>query len=175
VLEWLLDSDPAVRWQVERDLAGAPPEVWQATRSRVATEGFGARLLALQDDDGQWAGGAFFPAGFFGSAEADEPGQPWTATTWVLKDLREWGLDARALAGTAEKLAVNSRWEYEDLPYWAARSTSASTPIRSPPARGSERTSPGSSPGSRSIAWPTAAGTARPRRAIRCAPHSTRR
>ena len=118
VLEWLLDSDPALRWQVERDLAGAPPEVWQATRSRVATEGFGARLLALQGDDGQWAGGAFFPAGFFGSAEADEPGQPWTATTWVLKDLREWGLDARALAGTAEKLAVNSRWEYEDLPYW---------------------------------------------------------
>lgn len=118
VLDWLLDSDPAVRWQVERDLAGAPPEVWQATRSRVATEGFGARLLALQGDDGQWAGGAFFPAGFFDSAEADEPGQPWTATTWVLKDLREWGLDARALAGTAEKLAVNSRWEYEDLPYW---------------------------------------------------------
>jgi hypothetical protein len=118
VLDWLLDADPALRWQVERDLAGAPPEVWQATRSRVATEGFGARLLALQDDDGQWAGGAFFPAGFFGSAEADEPGQPWTATTWVLKDLREWGLDARALAGTAEKLAVNSRWEYEDLPYW---------------------------------------------------------
>lgn len=118
VLEWLLDSDPALRWQVERDLAGAPREVWQATRSRVATEGFGARLLALQGDDGQWAGGAFFPAGFFGSAEADEPGQPWTATTWVLKDLREWGLDARALAGTAEKLAVNSRWEYEDLPYW---------------------------------------------------------
>lgn len=118
VLDWLLDSDPAVRWQIERDVAGAGPEVWKATRARVATEGFGARLLAEQDPDGQWAGGAYFPAGFFGSAEADEPGQPWTATTWALKDLREWGVDAVVLAGTAEKLAENSRWEYDDLPYW---------------------------------------------------------
>jgi hypothetical protein len=118
VLEWLIDSDPAVRWQVERDLAGAPPEVWQATRARVATEGFGASLLAKQDADGQWAGGAFFPAGFFDSPEAKEPGQPWIATTWALKDLREWGLDSAVLAGTAEKLAANSRWEYDDLPCW---------------------------------------------------------
>ena len=103
VLDWLLDSDPALRWQVERDLAGAPPEVWEATRARVGTEGFGARLLSKQDADGQWAGGAFFPAGFFGSPEAEEPGQPWTATTWALKDLREWGLDpARARRHRAE-------------------------------------------------------------------------
>ena len=118
VLDWLLDSDPALRWQVERDLLGAPPEAWEATRARVATEGFGARLLAEQDADGQWAGGAYFPAGYFGSAEAEAPGQPWVATTWVLKDLREWGVDAAALEGTAEKLAANSRWEYDDLPYW---------------------------------------------------------
>jgi hypothetical protein len=118
VLDWLLDSDPSLRWQVERDLVGAPPAVWEATRARVATEGFGARLLAEQDADGQWAGGAFFPAGFFGSAEAEAPGQPWVATTWVLKDLREWGVDAAVLEGTAEKLDANSRWEYEDLPYW---------------------------------------------------------
>lgn len=73
-------------------------------------------MLALQDPDGQWAGGAYFPAGF---AEApEEPGQPWTATTWCLNALREWGLDASALAGTAESLAANSRWEYDDLPYW---------------------------------------------------------
>ena len=118
VLEWLLDSDPALRWQVQRDLAGEPPEVWAATRARIATEGHGAALLAKQDADGQWASGAFFPAGFFDTSEAEEPGQPWTATTWVLKDLREWGLDRAALAGTAERLAVNSRWEYDDLPYW---------------------------------------------------------
>lgn len=118
MLDWLLDSDPTLRWQVERDLAGAPPGTWTATRARIATEGFGARLLAAQDADGQWAGGSFFPAGFFDSDEPSRPGQPWIATTWVLRDLREWGLDAAALADTAEKLAANSRWDYGDLPYW---------------------------------------------------------
>jgi hypothetical protein len=116
-LAWLRDSDPALRWQVERDLLGEPPSVWEATRARVATEGFGARLLEKQDPDGQWAGGAFFPADFdFASMQTD--GQPWTATTWALNDLREWGADASALRGTAELLARNSRWEYENLPYW---------------------------------------------------------
>jgi hypothetical protein len=119
-LDWLLDSDPSLRWQVERDLVGAPREVWQATRARVATEGFGARLLALQDPDGQWAGGAFFPKDFdFEGPEAAEgAGQPWTATTWSLNALREWGLEAGVLAGTAEKLSANCRWEYGQLPYW---------------------------------------------------------
>ena len=80
LLARLRDSDPALRWQVERDLLGEPAEVWEATRTRVTTEGFGARLLELQDPDGQWAGGAFFPAGFdFGRMETE--GQPWTATT----------------------------------------------------------------------------------------------
>jgi hypothetical protein len=118
--DWLLDSDPALRWQVERDLAGEPPQLWEATRSRIATEGFGARLLALQDHDGQWAGGAFFPGDFdFRGPEAAEgAGQPWTATTWTLNTLRDWGLDPGALAGTAELLDANSRWEYDDLPYW---------------------------------------------------------
>ncbi len=117
---WLLESDPALRWQVERDIAGEPPEVWESTRAKVATEGFGARLLALQDPDGQWAGGAFFPGNFdFLSEEAAE-GQPWTATTWTLNSLREWGLAAEVLRDrrTVELLTENSRWEYEDLPYW---------------------------------------------------------
>jgi hypothetical protein len=120
LLDWMLDSDPALRWQVERDLAGAPPEVWGATRARIATEGFGAQLLAVQDADGQWAGGAYFPGDFDfeGPEGAPEAGQPWTATTWTLNTLRDWGLDAAALAGTAEKLDANARWEYENLPYW---------------------------------------------------------
>jgi hypothetical protein len=120
VLDWMLDSDPALRWQVERDLAGAAPEKWQATRARVATEGFGAKLLALQDADGQWAGGSYFPADFdwHGPEAAKGAGQPWTATTWSLNGLREWGLDASVLAGTADKLAANSRWDYNNGPYW---------------------------------------------------------
>ena len=115
--DWLLDTDPALRWQVERDLLGAPADTWQATKARVATEGFGRRLLDLQDADGQWAGGAYFPGGW--DFDDRSPGQPWTATTWSLNSLREWGVDAAALAGTAEKLAANSRWEYNDGPYWA--------------------------------------------------------
>lgn len=113
---WLLDSDPALRWQVERDLVGAPQEVWGATRAKVAREGFGARLLARQGDDGMWGGGAFFPKGF----EGEGVGQPWTATTWSLNSLREWGLDAEVLKErrTVELLEQHCRWEYEGLPYW---------------------------------------------------------
>jgi hypothetical protein len=121
LLTWLLDTDPALRWQVERDLQGAPREVWEATRARIATEGFGARLLALQDADGQWAGGAFFPRDFDfqGPEAAQGAGQPWTATTWTLNSLRDWGLDPVVLEGTAELLAANSHWEYDSGPYWA--------------------------------------------------------
>lgn len=122
MLAWLLDSDPAIRWQVERDLLNEAPTVWAATRASIATKGFGARLLSLQDRDGQWAGGAFFPAefDFVGPEAAEEGSQPWTATTWTLNSLREWGLDASVLRErrTAELLAENCRWEYEGRPYW---------------------------------------------------------
>ena len=55
VIDWLLDSDPSIRWQVMRDLTHEPADVIAAERSRVATEGWGARLLALQAPDGRWA------------------------------------------------------------------------------------------------------------------------
>jgi hypothetical protein len=121
LLAWLLDSDPALRWQVERDIFGAPTETWEATRARVASEGLGAELLSRQDVDGQWAGGAYFPKGFDfdGPEGAANAGQPYTATTWTLNTLRDFGLDAAALAGTAELLQQNSRWEYNYEPYWA--------------------------------------------------------
>ncbi len=115
-LEWLRDSDPMLRWQVERDLLDAPEQVWRQTRARVATEGAGAALLSHQDADGQWAGGAFFPADMTEQPPQNE--QPYTATTWTLTSLREGGLDAAALDGTAELLRRNCRWEYDDLPYW---------------------------------------------------------
>ncbi|MEX0699067.1 MAG: hypothetical protein WD651_05980 [Acidimicrobiia bacterium] len=54
VTEWLLDSDPSIRWQVMRDLTDEPNDAVAAERSRIATEGWGARLLALQDPEGQW-------------------------------------------------------------------------------------------------------------------------
>lgn len=118
--QWLLDTDPALRWQVERDLLDAPEEVWRATRARVVTQGYGARLLALQDEDGQWAGGAYFPTRKDSRAEVGDvnEGQPWVATTWSLNALREWGVPAQTLGNTAERLRRGSRWEYDDLPYW---------------------------------------------------------
>jgi hypothetical protein len=53
-LDWLLDSDPAIRWQAMRDVAQAPAHVVARERARVATEGWGAQLLALRRDDGLW-------------------------------------------------------------------------------------------------------------------------
>lgn len=116
---WLLNSDPALAWQVERDLLNAPKEMWQATRAKVPSTGFAAELLKHQDVDGQWAGGSYFPKGYFDSPEAQEPGQPWIATTWSLKDLRDFGVDAKVMGNTAELIEQNSRWDYENLPYWS--------------------------------------------------------
>src|SRR5579859_8045030 len=80
VIEWLLDSDPAIRWQVMRDLTHEPADVIAAERSRVATEGWGARLLALQAPDGLWGGTAW--------------SHDWTDTFHVLELLRRFGLDS---------------------------------------------------------------------------------
>ena len=55
-LKWLLDSDPSIRWQVLRDLADASPGAIAAERSRVATQGWGAKLLARQSASGRWGG-----------------------------------------------------------------------------------------------------------------------
>src|SRR5271154_493935 len=57
-IKWLLDSDPAIRWQVMRDLTGDAPDAIASERSRVATEGWGAQLLAAQSRAGDWGGGA---------------------------------------------------------------------------------------------------------------------
>ena len=79
VIDWLLDSDPSVRWQVMRDLTDEPADVIAAERSRIATDGWGARLLALQASDGRWGGRPW--------------SQDWTDTFHVLELLRRLGLD----------------------------------------------------------------------------------
>jgi len=55
-IKWLLDSDPAIRWQVMRDLTDESPSAIAAERSRVVTEGWGAELLARQSSNGKWGG-----------------------------------------------------------------------------------------------------------------------
>jgi hypothetical protein len=62
-VDWLMESDPAVRWQAMRDLTDAPPTDVAAERARVAREGWGAKVLAAQGTDGRWGGGTFFPRG----------------------------------------------------------------------------------------------------------------
>ena len=79
VIRWLLDSDPSIRWQVMRDLTGSPDEQVVAERARVASQGWGARLLALQKADGSWGGTAW--------------NQGWDSTMHVLLLLRDLGLD----------------------------------------------------------------------------------
>ncbi len=118
VQDWLLDSDPALRWQVLRDLSDAPPETVAAEHARVATEGWGARLLELRGEDGQWAGGACFPADFRGDFSQ---GQPWTATFPTLTLLREFGIDpnAQPVRETVALVRANCRWEHAGQSFFA--------------------------------------------------------
>jgi hypothetical protein len=88
--DWLLDSDPSLRWQMMRDLTDAPLEAVAAERARVGTEGLGARLLALQADDGRWGGAAW--------------NRGWNSTMHVLMLLRDLGLDP---AGDPARRAVD--------------------------------------------------------------------
>jgi hypothetical protein len=116
VIEWLLEGDPAIRWQVLRDLQGASAEDVAAERARVEHEGWGARLLSLEDPDGLWAGGAYFP----GSYEGGEPGQPWTATMHTLQTLRIFGLEPDCPSATRAiaLVAANGRWEHDGQRYF---------------------------------------------------------
>jgi hypothetical protein len=119
VTGWLLASDPSIRWQALRDLLDAPEPEWAAERAKVETEGWGARLLSHEDEDGQWAGGAFLPRDF-DFQEWQDVGQPWTATLFSLSQLREFGLDPSSgrARRAVELIGVNSRWDHAGEPYW---------------------------------------------------------
>src|SRR5687768_9671764 len=92
VLDWLLDSDPAIRWQVLRDLVQGPGDVVAVGRAGAASEGWEAGLLALQGEDGHWAGGACFPARSVNWRDENQ-GQPWTAALPTLQLLCDFGID----------------------------------------------------------------------------------
>ena len=118
-LSWLLERDPSIRWQVMRDLLEVPEDDWRPVRTLVETEGWGAQLLSHQDEDGQWAGGAFAPKDFDWSAWETQ-GQPWTATCFALTQLREFGLDpaSESARRTVALVGRNSRWDEGGQPYW---------------------------------------------------------
>lgn len=79
VIDWLLDADPAIRWQVMRDLTETTPELIAAERARVACEGWGASLLDQQHPDGQWGDGVAEPF--------------WWTNMYTLVWLRDLGID----------------------------------------------------------------------------------
>ena len=98
--EWLLDSDPAIRWQVMRDLADAPMAAVTAERSRVAREGLGAKILAVQGSDGAWR----------------RAGSPdWLPTLFTLQLLRATGVDPadNAVKSMVARLQSGFRWDAE--------------------------------------------------------------
>jgi hypothetical protein len=120
VLDWLLESDHAVRWLALRDLVHAPVEVVAEERARVAMEGWGFRLLALQGEDGQWAGGACCPARSYNDSDENQ-GQPWTSTLPTLQLLHDFGVDPgsdqvrRAVALVRD----HCRWERAGQPFFS--------------------------------------------------------
>jgi hypothetical protein len=87
-LKWLLDSDPAIRWQVMRDLTGEAPDAIAAERSRIATEGWGAQLLALQSAAGDWGDG---PGGWRDDMRKED--RSMLITLYTLTVLKDLGLD----------------------------------------------------------------------------------
>jgi hypothetical protein len=99
-IEWLLDSDPAIRWQAMRDLTDASPKAVAAERGRVAREGVGAEILGCQGVDGSWH-------------RADAP--VWLPTLFTMQFLRATGVDRAdsAVVAAVERLEAGFRWDEE--------------------------------------------------------------
>ena len=109
VTEWLLDSDPSIRWQVMRDLLDESADAVTAERARIATEGWGARLLALQADDGYWGGHEY-------GEDGDRRG-----VFWTLHLLRRMGIDPDAPQVRSAIALVRDGvvWhDWDDLPFF---------------------------------------------------------
>lgn len=85
-IQWLLDGDPAIRWQALRDLVGAAERTIERQRKQVARGGWGARLLATQDPEGTWAGGLASDGGLYSPK--------WISTHYTMLMLRDFGLPA---------------------------------------------------------------------------------
>ncbi len=99
-IDWLLDSDPAIRWQAMRDLTDSSPEEITATRARVPHEGVGAEILACQGADGSWH-------------RDDAP--VWLPTLFTMLLLRATGVDRTepAVESAVVRLDAGFRWDDE--------------------------------------------------------------
>ncbi len=92
LIAWLMNGDPAIRWQAQRDLLDKPESVWRKEQRRSEREGWVRRLLDLQARDGAWGEGIYTPK--------------WTSTTYTLLQLREMGLAGECAAGAAGASAI---------------------------------------------------------------------
>ena len=115
VRTWLLDSDPAIRWQVMRDLTPTSADEVEAERARVAAEGWGRRLLDLQAEDGNWGGGSYTPK--------------WTSTTYTLLLLRHFGIDPAdpVVTGAIERVRDNVTIGNAEWPFFSYRTETCVT------------------------------------------------
>lgn len=108
VIRWLLEGDPAIRWQVMHDLTKEPEEVVAVERRRVASEGWGVRLLALQGSNGEWGDGIHAPR--------------WQSTLGALVLLRDMGLDPTSEQArmAIDRLREQVTWgpEFGDSPFF---------------------------------------------------------
>jgi hypothetical protein len=108
VIDWLLDADPSIRWQVMRDLTDAPDVIVAAERSRVASEGWGPRLLDQQRPDGQWGDGVATPF--------------WWSNMYTLVFLRDLGIDPTGAPARAaiDRVRANVTWGpyFGDSPFF---------------------------------------------------------
>ena len=108
VIDWLLDADPSIRWQVMRDLTDTAPDIVAAERARVATEGWGARLLDQQRPDGQWGDGVATPF--------------WWSNMYTLVFLRDLGIDPTSTPARSaiDRVRENVTWGpyFGDSPFF---------------------------------------------------------
>ncbi len=169
VIGWLLDSDPSIRWQVMRDLTDAPAEEVAAERAKVATEGWGAQLLALQGADGMWGGAAW--------------NRGWNSTMHVLWLLRHLGLDpaSEEVRRAVSLVRDHVTWqgsgpqECDDNPFFAGEVEPCINGQVATAGAYFGQDVRGSSTGCSASSCPTAAGTARrqtARRGRRSTPRS---
>ncbi len=87
ITDWLLAGDVAIQYQVHRDLLDSDQSTVKKLQERITTEGWGFRYLALQNPNGHWGRGYYFPK--------------WTSTHYSLMDLKNFGLPRKQPKTTA--------------------------------------------------------------------------
>ena len=75
IIDWLLEGDVSLQYQVWRDLLGADKKKLQ---SRIANEGWGNKILSKRNSDGHWGDRFYQPK--------------WISTHYTLLDLRNLNL-----------------------------------------------------------------------------------